>query len=324
MPSRSILVFALSAMVAVSAEAGSGERSTNRIQGKRAAAAQGNQRHAATAAERAERRAARAAKQATQVKKLAARGDRQAAKAQKLATRGARLAAKADEPTQPKDYSRDFQVPSGPDAPFGTTLLSESFDSGIPAGWAVVDNAGSGIVWTNLVGCGEAANWTGGAGDLACVSSDLAGPVAFDTELRTPVIDLSEFDAPATLTFNSNYQNFAALDFLEVDVSTNGASGPWTNLLSWNEDHGAFRALPGEAVNLDIASVVGEANVMFRFHYFDPNSFDWDWYAQVDDVVVEAQARVSLLEIPTASSYGLAGLALLLAGAGFVVIRRQH
>ncbi len=61
---------------------------------------------------------------------------------------------------------------------------------------------------------------------------------------------------------------------------------PWTNLLSWNEDHGGFRSLPGVAVNLDISSVVGQANVMFRFRYYDPNTGDWDWYVQVDDVEV--------------------------------------
>ena len=29
---------------------------------------------------------------------------------------------------------------------------------------------------------------------------------------------------------------------------------------------------------------------MFRFHYYDPAIGDWDWYAQVDDVVVQATA----------------------------------
>ncbi len=169
-----------------------------------------------------------------------------------------------------------------------TTILSESFNSGIPPGWSVVDNAGSGINWTNLAGCRQSANWTGGSGDVACATGDSFHGTDFDTELRTPVLNLSGLAAPATLGFKANYANYQNFDFFAVDVSTNGASGPWVNLLRWNASHGAFKALPGEAVTLDISSVVGQANVMFRFHYYDPNSFDSDWYVEVDDVVVTA------------------------------------
>lgn len=241
-------------------------------------------------------------------------------------------ADRGSEPLQPKDYSRDHQVASSPNAPFGMApVLAETFDTGIPASWAVVDNASGGPVWTNLVGCGEAANFTAGSGDVACVSSDFFGTAEFDTELRTPVIDLSTYTAPAALTFNVNYQNFANLDFFEVDVSTNGAAGPWTNLLSWNEDHGVIHAPPGETVNLDIASVAGQSNVMFRFHYFDPNTDDWDWYAQVDDVAVTATGAVvpppvALVaqELPATSPSILAALGLLLAGLAIVAMRKKR
>ncbi|MEO8196305.1 MAG: IPTL-CTERM sorting domain-containing protein [Thermoanaerobaculia bacterium] len=249
----------------------------------------------------------------------------QAAKAKKAAVHALRTMDRAQESARPKDYSRDLQVQSSPEIVDGGVLLSESFDTSIPAGWAVVDNAGSGVVWTNLAGCTEPGNWTGGSGDLGCVSSDRFGRAEFDTELQTPVIDLSSSVAPASLTFNANYQNFAGLDFFDVDVSTNGAAGPWTNLLTWNEDHGTSDGTPGVAVNLDIASVVGQANVMFRFHYYDPNQGDWDWYAMVDDVVVTATAGNGPppVEVPTLSEVGLGGLALLLAGAGFLALRRQ-
>ena len=243
------------------------------------------------------------------------------------------LSAHADrssEPLQPKDYSRDFQVAASLRAPTGTgNVLSESFDAGIPGTWTVLDNAGGGPTWTDLAGCGESDNFTDGAGDTACVSSDLFGPAEFDTELRTPVLDLSTFAAPAALTFNTNYQNYAAADFFEVDVSTNGAAGPWTNLLRWNEDHGSDQATPGEAVNLDIAPYVGMANVMFRFHYFDPNADDWDWYVQVDQVVVAATAAtvgplVPNQPVPVASATTLAALGLFIAGIAFVALRKSR
>jgi hypothetical protein len=310
MHKRSMLVFALSALMSISAYAESRVGAPGKARGSKRAAAERHRADGAKPTANAPQREAR-----------------KAAKAKKAAVRALRSGNRAQEPSRPKDYSHDLQVGPGPEGPFGTALLSESFDSGIPAGWAVIDNAGTGVQWTNLAGCGETGNFTDGSGDVACVSSDQFGIAEFDTELRTPVIDLSTYIAPATLTFDSNYQNFANLDFLDVDVSTNGAAGPWTNLLTWNEDHGTFRATPGEPVNLDIASVVGQANVMFRFHYYDPNTADFDWYAQVDNVVVTATAGSGPpppVEVPTLSEVGLGGLALLLAGAGFLVLRRQH
>jgi hypothetical protein len=237
------------------------------------------------------------------------------------------MSAHADrngEPSRPKDFSHDFQVPARPPGPAGDIVLSEAFDLGIPASWTVVDNAPGGPVWSNLAVCGD-SNFTSGAGDAACVNSDTFGQAEFDTELRTPVLDLRTFGAPASLTFNVNYQNYLNFDLFEVDVSINGAAGPWTNLLSWNEDHGTFGSAPGEAVNLDIASVAGQENVMFRFHYYDPNTGDNDWYVQVDDVVVDATTIGTLyaapVELPGSSTWSLGALALLLAGLAFGAFR---
>ncbi len=160
------------------------------------------------------------------------------------------------------------------------------FDLGIPGDWNVTVGGGNATVfWADLAGCGEAGNWTGGAGDAACASSDHApggGGGNYDTELQTPPIDLSGFGLP-TLTYKVNYANFANVDFLDVDVSTNGGVD-WTTLLSWNEDHGSTHALPGEDVSLDLASYVGQ-EIILRWHYYDPSgTTSDDWYAQVDDV----------------------------------------
>jgi uncharacterized repeat protein (TIGR01451 family) len=211
-------------------------------------------------------------------------------------TGSAVFAAKADELQRPRDFTRDFQVPA---ASLGglTTVLTQNFDGAFPpAGWTVVNNAPGGPVWSNLAGCGETGNFTNGSGDVACVSSDVFGAAEHDVELRTPAINLSTFGAPAALTFTANYQNFANLDFFTVDVSTNGG-GAWTNLLSWNEDHGTFRAAPGENVNLDISAYAGQADVRFRFRYFDPNTGDFNWYAQVDNVAVAATPAVPTISL---------------------------
>ncbi len=169
-----------------------------------------------------------------------------------------------------------------------SVLIDEDFESAVPpAGWTVIDNASSGPVnWTNLAGCGEGGNYTNGAGDVACASSANAGAAEFDTELLTPAFDVTGFEA-SELSFTANYSNFSGFDFFEVDLSTNGAAGPWTNLLSWNEDHGGFHTTPGEDVLIDLgdAGATG-GNNMVRFHYFDPSTGDYDWYVQVDDVLI--------------------------------------
>lgn len=183
------------------------------------------------------------------------------------------------------------------------------FAAGIPGDWAVADNAGNGVVWGNLASCGESGNFTGGAGDVACASSDVFGEAEFDTEMWTNAFDLSAATS-ATLNYLVNYQNFAGLDRLAVDVSTDGGSN-WTNLLLWNSDHGAFRNVPGEAVSLNLTPYVGNGNVIVRWHYYDDNSNDWDWYAQVDDVALTCEeggggsapdAHMPIAVVPTAGS----------------------
>jgi hypothetical protein len=177
----------------------------------------------------------------------------------------------------------------GTSGTFYCNAPTEGFESGIPPSWQVVDNAGNGVVWGSLADCGEAGNYTNGSGDVACASSDIAGTVEFDTELRTPVFSLDGV-ATAQLSYTANYQNLAGSDFLDLDISSDGGS-TWSPLLSWNEDHGAFRAQPGEDVAYDLSAYLGMSNLMLRWHYYDPNSGDWDWYAQVDDVALACSVQ---------------------------------
>ncbi|MCB1701182.1 MAG: M4 family metallopeptidase [Pseudomonadales bacterium] len=159
------------------------------------------------------------------------------------------------------------------------------FEEGIGGGWSVVDNEGTGVIWTSIGNSGIGGNYTS-TGDAASVSSDAAGVAEFDTELRSNSFSLATATS-ASLDYLVNYQNYANLDFLDVDVSVDGGT-TWTNALSWNEDHpvnGLFNA-PGEAVSIDLSAYLGEANVQVRWHYYDPNTDDYDWYAQVDDVAL--------------------------------------
>jgi hypothetical protein len=167
-------------------------------------------------------------------------------------------------------------------AQFSCNTPAEGFTAGIPAGWQVVDQAGQGVVWGDLASCGEAANYTGGSGGAACVSSDRHGRAEFATELRTPVFSLAGATS-ATVDFLVNYQSFVGSDFLDTDISTDGGT-TWNTLVRFNEDHGGFRAAPGEAAHVDLSAFAGQTNLRLRWRYYDPNSDDWDWYAQLDNV----------------------------------------
>lgn len=243
---------------------------------------------------------------------------------------------KDDELNRPKDYSNDFQVPPQAGAP-RVANITEDFEGGTPptgivGPWITNDYAGTGIVWDSQTGmyCGEADNWTGnalpGTGDFACVSSDMIGTLDFDTDLWTEVYNFVNANTPALL-LAANYQNFANEDFFQIDWSNDGGT-TWQNLLLWNEDHGAFRADPGEDINLALGPAVGEPNVWFRFYYWDPAPDDFEWYIEIDDFVLDDSAGGLITAgggMPAASGPQLALLALLLilGGAAFVVWRSR-
>ncbi|HYG20599.1 MAG TPA: S8 family serine peptidase [Ohtaekwangia sp.] len=183
----------------------------------------------------------------------------------------------------------------------GAPILTENFDGGTfpPSGWSVVDNAGTGVVWDFAASWGE-GNYSG-TGEAATVSSDAAGEAEYDAELISPWMSTAGYKNIA-VQFNASYSNFANLDFLEVDVQVEGSS-TWTNVLSWNEDHGTFRGTPGEYVTVALDDALGSAaSFRLRWHYYDPNEGDWNWYAQIDDVVILGDARAWLSVNPASGT----------------------
>ena len=223
------------------------------------------------------------------------------------------------EPAHAPDYSRDFQYPAPAGNGVRAVFLQEAFETWPPAGWTIVDNLGSsGTNWNvNTSFSDHTDNVTGGTGNCAMACSDCDSG-AFDVELRSPVVDCTDA-SNLVLSFNINYQNYAGDDTFQVDVSNDGGT-TWTNVLTWQEDHGGFDALPGVPVALDISSLAdGQSQVMVRFRYFDVDSGAWDWYVQVDDVEL-AESRAG---IPALSGTGVALMLLALSAAAVLVIRRR-
>lgn len=192
--------------------------------------------------------------------------------------------------------SGEVEPPPPPAAPLACGS-SVSFDQGIPSDWAVLDNEGNGVIWTDIFGSGETDNYTGGLGNAASVSSDAMGLAEYDTELWSSPFDLTDASL-ASLIYLANYQNLENQDFLDLDISTDGGAS-WTNLLSWNEDHGALRvAGAGELVEVDLSAYAGQSGLILRWHYYDPNNRDYDWYAQIDEVGLNCISLPNI-EVPT-------------------------
>ncbi|HEY9046200.1 MAG TPA: S8 family serine peptidase [Ohtaekwangia sp.] len=205
--------------------------------------------------------------------------------------------------------SRTVAKPASIQILTGASLLEENFEDASfpPSGWSVVDNAGTGVAWAFAADYGE-SNYAG-TGEAATASSDAFGSAEFDTELITPTISTAGYKNIA-VQYNANYQNFAGLDFLDLDIQVDG--GSWTTVLSWNEDHGILREPSGEFVTVSLAAFTNNASSFrLRWHYYDPNTDDFDWYAQIDDVVILGDARAWLTVNPASGVVPVQGTAVI-------------
>jgi len=184
--------------------------------------------------------------------------------------------------------------PPPPPPPPRTVVFKEDFQSWPLAGWSIMNNGGD-CVWESNATTGTLNN-TGGNGNCAIADSDWCGDLTtMNTELWSPVIDLSRVDN-ARLEFKTDYANFAGQDYAYVEISTDGGS-TWSNLLTWNEDH------PGPLTfQIDLTPYVGSANVLIRFHYLAPG---WYWWWGIDDVEITSI-------VPLTTSLGYLWLLLLL------------
>jgi len=161
------------------------------------------------------------------------------------------------------------------------TILHEDFEGAFPpANWTVIENSEAGGIWKRNDDWGR-NNYAGGYGYCADADSDNFGSATMDTELWTPVLDLSGYSS-ATLSFIAAYNDYSDSDYADVDISVdNGAT--WVNLLHWEENHSPYG--PGENVTIDLTPYVGSSSVIIRWHYFGY----YDWYWEIDNVTITGE-----------------------------------
>lgn len=187
------------------------------------------------------------------------------------------------------------------------TVFFEDFENGHIGQFSYEDyqKGGSAFKWDGN-GQTKQGNYTDASGSCAMSNSDFT-PGEYDHAIVSPTILLG---TNSILEYRTNYQNFANSDFANTDISVDGGQN-WKTLLSWNDDHGGFYSTPGEGVKLDLSAFDG-MKVNIRFHHYDPDQGDSDWYWQVDDV------RVSADDIPAPGAAALLGL------GGLVAARRRR
>jgi hypothetical protein len=155
--------------------------------------------------------------------------------------------------------------------------ITEDFENGLPQGWAVIDNAGTGAEW-RFDDPGVRGNLTGGTGGFAIADSDYYGTVGMDTELLTPVLDMSGLSNVAIL-FKTDFKVWSGNEVADVDVSVDGGA-TWANV--WRKTGTDYRGPHTEHIDIT-ALAAGEPDVVIRFHYYNAN---YDWWWQVDDVFI--------------------------------------
>jgi len=155
-------------------------------------------------------------------------------------------------------------------------VFEEDFSGGIPSDWTTVDNNGDGYTW-------EAVNssYDGCAFEppVAVCDSD-ANAVAYDDELWTPSLDLSECSG-IVLKVTHTFNDLGGVDDAYIDISTDGGS-TWTNIQHWDGvDH--LCAMDEE---FDISAIAdGQSDVIIRFHYVTGGT--WQWWWAIDKVWLE-------------------------------------
>lgn len=172
-------------------------------------------------------------------------------------------------------------------AGYAFTGVASDFEDGVPPdGWSIVnaDGVAHNVAWKTSTEWAD-DNYTNGTGIAATADSDRAGSGSgnYDTSLLTPEIPLANLSANSVLKYTANFKDYVSESFFDLDYRID--DGAWTNVLHWAEDHGGFRAKPGEDVNVPLSDLIaaGGTNIQFRWRFYDLTG-SWDYYAQVDNV----------------------------------------
>lgn len=163
-------------------------------------------------------------------------------------------------------------------------IYETGFDTGLPAGWTIVDGGGSSDTWQSDNPLGwSSPYWTG---VFMIVDSDYAGPVDMDEQLITQSIDCTNLSG-VKLRFKHDFL-YDTKEIGDVDVRING--GVWRNVKRYQK---TYYAGPVELA-LSGFGADGDPNVQIRWHYYKAN---YAWYWGIDDVEITASHIVPTIAV---------------------------
>ncbi len=175
-----------------------------------------------------------------------------------------------------------------------------------PNGWAVLNNGGD-CVWRRNDE-DTRPNYAGGDGFSASADSDRCGNgTTMDTELWTPLIDLSDPDiGAASLEFVVSYQHLGT-GSLSVLVSDDGGAN-WDTVQTWTAS--VSPEGPGTPFSVNLTPYIGSDEVLVSYRYV---ANGWYWWAQIDQVeLVTVDASNAFVQVAHLAPFAdtLAGTAV--------------
>jgi len=160
---------------------------------------------------------------------------------------------------------------TAPGYAFVDPAFYEGFDVFPAAGWTIVDNVASGIVWDSYLANGR--NVSGVSTDAAMVDSDRGGFNPVDSELVSPVITVASLST-YVLEFDGLLRLYTGIELTDVDINVDALG--WVNVgtLTGSNSYDPYV--------MDLTTqLTGATSFQLRFHYY--NAF-FDWYSVIDNV----------------------------------------
>ncbi|THV31998.1 S8 family serine peptidase [Glycomyces paridis] len=155
---------------------------------------------------------------------------------------------------------------------YGYATLGENFETGaLPEGWTVVNRGEGGWAFQSV-----RANSAGTGGFAIGDGAALPGGALLDTDLISPVFDLSSADS-AQLTFGAWIASFLNSGTHDVSISTDGGA-------TWEPIWDHTGTLSAQTVTVDLSAWAASTETRLKFHFGNNNQRAFWW--QLDDVLV--------------------------------------